>query len=130
MMIFNNSLWILAGQLQFGAAMALVTVAVYHAAMYVRKPHETATLYFALLSVIGAVYLSGFFAAALPAYGDWSRAVVVLHRTAVDIALYTLALLTVACIRLFLRRQEPLLLTVFSILCTAVPVGLVVAAVF
>lgn len=117
-MTFDNSLVFLIGQLHFGAAVALVTVGLYHALLYVHTSRETETLFFALLSVIGGIYLARFLLIAE------------LPRSITDAVLYILVLFTVTCIRSFLQRQESLLVTVFSILCTAVPVALVVAAAF
>jgi len=88
------------------AASLMLVFGLYHVLLFARRPKEKESLSFALLAILGALYLSNFYASYLPWFRINPPDFLLFQKIVASMSLYVIAFLFAAFVRDFLGRKE------------------------
>ncbi|MBU0935614.1 MAG: serine/threonine-protein phosphatase, partial [Spirochaetes bacterium] len=89
-----------------GAAILMVVFALYHIVLFLRRRRERESLSFALLSLLGALYLSNFFIGYLPQFRAAPPDFLLFQKIVAGMTIYPIAFLFASFVRDFLGLSE------------------------
>jgi len=88
------------------AATLMVVFGLYHLILFARRPKEKESLSFALLSILGAIYLGNFYAGYIPWFRINPPDFLLFQKIVASMSIYIVAFLFASFVRDFLGRKE------------------------
>ncbi|MFW5710950.1 MAG: PP2C family protein-serine/threonine phosphatase [Spirochaetota bacterium] len=111
-----------ANYLNMGISLVMLVISLYHFWLFLKRRRERENLYFALLNLAGAIYLTNFFVTLLPGYGEWTLSFTLFQRVVANSMIYVITLFTALFVRTFLRRAEHSVIRAVVLVLIGIPI--------
>ncbi len=112
----------LANYLNMAISLVMLVISLYHCWLFLKRRRERENLYFALLNLAGAMYLTNFFVTLLPGYAEWTLSFTLFQRVVANSMIYVITLFTALFVRAFLRRDEHPLVRWLVLILVGIPI--------